>query len=526
MRDLALNCLAWILYARRPLSTRELQHALAINANCTFRQDLSLDPPQVILEACGNLLEEASGAIRPIHYTVQEFFTTTGQGMPQHPLRTRFLDSRSVHKQLSSACLLYIDLVAFDRPAPDFARLYHRLNNNNLACYACQNFDYHVLNCDQLPSDVMDQLERLFQHDSAYLAAILQIKILQDSYKSSTIRQRFNSMDFLVTPGTIVYSTSLYNIPTLSQQWIDQTPPMYALHLAASSGLTSAVIRLLKGSCDINEKDQSGSTPLYYASLSGYLDIVQSLLDKDACVNAQGGYYGNALQAASARDHKQVIKMLLDKGAEVNAQGGYYGNALYAASHGGHEQVVKMLLDKGAEVNAQGGYYGNALQVASLRGYEQIVKMLLDKGAEVGVEVNAPGGDYSNVLCAASLRGHKQVVRMLLDKGAEVNAQGGYYGNALYAASHGGHEQVVKMLLDEGAEVNAQGGHYGNALYAASHGGHKQVVRMLLDKGAEVNAQSEHYSNALYAASHGGHERIVQMLLAKGAVNTRKKASC
>jgi hypothetical protein len=59
MRDLALNCLAWIIYARRPLSTRELQYALAVNANCTVRQDLSLDPPQVILEACGNLLERS-----------------------------------------------------------------------------------------------------------------------------------------------------------------------------------------------------------------------------------------------------------------------------------------------------------------------------------------------------------------------------------------------------------------------------------------------------------------------------------
>jgi hypothetical protein len=34
--------------------------------------------------------------------------------------------------------------------------------------------------------------------------------------RSSNITQRFNDMTFLVTPGTIVYSTSLFNIPTLS----------------------------------------------------------------------------------------------------------------------------------------------------------------------------------------------------------------------------------------------------------------------------------------------------------------------
>ena len=160
--------------------------------------------------------------------------------------------------------------------------------------------------------------------------------------------QRFNNMTFLVTPGTIIYSTSLYNIPTLSQQWIDETPPIYALHLAASAGLTGAVIRLLKGGCEIDEKDRSGSTPLYYASLNGHLDILRSLLDEGANVNAQGGWYGNALQAASERGHEQVVKTLLDKGAEVNAQGGEYGNALQAASVGGHEQVVTTLLNAGA----------------------------------------------------------------------------------------------------------------------------------------------------------------------------------
>ncbi|RAR13708.1 ankyrin repeat-containing protein [Stemphylium lycopersici] len=336
MRDLALNCLTWITYARRPLSTQELQHALAINANCTDLRDISLDPPQVILEACGNLLEEASGAIRPIHYTVQEFFTPTVRGMPQHPMRTQLLDSGSVHQQLSSAY----------------------------------------------------QLERLFQHGSAYLAAILQIRILRDDYDYVSVEQRFDEMDFPVTASTIMYSTSLYNIPVLRHQWIDQTPPMYALHLAASAGLTSSVMRLLKEGCDIDEIDQSGNTPLYKTSLNGHLDIVQLLLDADADVNAQGGYYGNALQAASWEGHEQIVKILLNEGAKVNAQGGEYGNALQAASLRGHEQIVKILLNEGAEVNAQGGQYGNALQAASLRGHEQVVKVLLDAGALQHQEVN------------------------------------------------------------------------------------------------------------------------------------------
>ncbi|KAF2848266.1 ankyrin [Plenodomus tracheiphilus IPT5] len=313
MRDLALNCLAWTIYARRPLSTQELQHALAIESKCKAQQELQFNSTQVILEACGNLLEEANGRIRPIHHTVQEFFTATVQKTPQHPMQTQLLDSSSTHRQLGLACLAYIDQMAFSAPAPESFILSYQLQANVLAGYACQSFDYHISNCDEPSVDVTDRLEKLFQQESRYLAAILQIKTLRDSndYCYSNIRQRFNDMAFPVTPGTIMYSTSLYNIATLSQRWIDQTPPMYALHLAASAGLTSAVSRLLKGGCDIDEKDRSGSTPLYYTSLNDHLDILQSLLNG----GADGGYYGNALQAASYRGHEQVVKMLLDAGA-------------------------------------------------------------------------------------------------------------------------------------------------------------------------------------------------------------------
>jgi ankyrin repeat protein len=483
MRNLALNCLAWIIYAQRPLSIEELQEALAINSTCTSIHDLQPDSPQVILEACGNLLEEVNDAIRPIHYTVQEFLTTaTGQELLPHAVRTQLLDSSSMHTRLSLACLAYIELASFAKPAQEGYKLHERLFYNVFAGYACQNFDYHISCCDKTPQNIMDELERLFNRDNTYLAAVLQIRILQGDYAYNSIIQQFNPVEFLVSASTIMYSTSLYNITAIRQRWVDQTTPKYALHLAASARLSSAINRLLKEGCDVNEKDGSGSTPLYYACLNNGPKIVQLLLNRRAYINVQGGYYGNALYAASARGHEQVVKILLDKGADINAQsGGDYSNALETASARGYKQIVKMLLEKGADANGQGGYYGNALQAASARGHEQIVKMLLKKGADA----NGQGGHYGNALQAASARGHKQILKILLDEGADIQVQGGYFGNALQAASVGGYEQVVKTLLDEGADANGQGGYYGNALQAASARGHEQIVKMLLDAGAK-----------------------------------------
>lgn len=117
MRDLATNCLAWILYARRPLSTEELQTALAINSDCKVPEDLQMDSPQVILEACLNLLEEVNGFIRPIHYTVQEFLATADEGLSQRGIWTQLHDSQAIHTHLGLACMTYIRLRPFVRPA-------------------------------------------------------------------------------------------------------------------------------------------------------------------------------------------------------------------------------------------------------------------------------------------------------------------------------------------------------------------------------------------------------------------------
>ena len=480
MRDLAIRSLAWVLYAQRPLRTYELQAALAVNSKCKTEEDLRPDSKEVILEACGNLLEEADQVIRPIHYTVQEFLTTVAHGQPQHAIRRQFLDSKSVHKNLSLDCLMYIDLMSFSKPAGGKWYLFDRLEDHDLAIYAYTSFDYHMWNCGDPSPDAMNKLERLLQQDSAYLAALLQITILSNDDNPWSSTHKFNSINFLVTPGTIIYSTRLYNIPAIRQRWVGQSPPIYALHLAASAGLVDAIRRLLGDGFDIDEKDGVGCTSMYYACQNGHLDIAQILAREGADIHARGGYLGNALQAASFRGHTQMVKFLLDNMVDVNVQDGEYGNALQAASYAEHEQIVQMLLNAGADVNAQGGEYGNALQAASAKDHKQIVQVLLNTGANV----NAQGGVYGNALQAASRWGNEQVVQVLLNAGADVNAQGGEYGNALQAASRWGDEQIVQVLLNAGADVNAQGGKYGNALQAASARGHEQTVQMLLDAGA------------------------------------------
>ena len=78
MRRLAFKTLRWVVYAQRPLATNELRHALAAEEEMDVKTDEELDNIDVILGACSHLLVEDGSTypptVRPIHYSVQEFF--------------------------------------------------------------------------------------------------------------------------------------------------------------------------------------------------------------------------------------------------------------------------------------------------------------------------------------------------------------------------------------------------------------------------------------------------------------------
>jgi len=76
-RDLALRCFQWAFFAQRPLTSKELQHAVSKNLPGSDH-DSNLDFVGVILEACANLIVEEpprgrQRVMRPTHYSVQVF---------------------------------------------------------------------------------------------------------------------------------------------------------------------------------------------------------------------------------------------------------------------------------------------------------------------------------------------------------------------------------------------------------------------------------------------------------------------
>jgi len=73
--EMAKKILAWMLCARRPLSTLELLHALAVEPGDTEIDEDNILETEQLLTICAGLvtIDEQSDQVRFIHYTTQEY---------------------------------------------------------------------------------------------------------------------------------------------------------------------------------------------------------------------------------------------------------------------------------------------------------------------------------------------------------------------------------------------------------------------------------------------------------------------
>ncbi|KAJ7440455.1 ankyrin repeat domain-containing protein, partial [Mycena latifolia] len=500
-RQLALQALTWVAYAKRPLSVAELREALAIEPDATTLDVDNLMDINIVLSVCAGLImvDEAMSVVRLIHYTTQGYFDSI------QPIQ--FADA---HTMIASQCLAYLSFEEFSELDASSYMVYEAVKAHPLIAYS-----HHLLLHAAEANRQLDLQPGL----TIFLKKARSWHVIWNRFFNLKPAPPWDYVykDWPLSPSLLWLSaaSNLIHIATcLLGQPVDVTSINSPLSAAVFYGyIEMAELLIMKYGAKVNSQGGYYGTALQTASKQGQEQAVQFLIEKGADVNVEGGYYGTALQVASGWGHESVAQFLIEKGANVNAQGGYYGTALQAASQWGHESVGRFLIEMGADVNVQAGRYGTALHAASAWGHEGVVQLLIENGADV----DAQGGIFGTALQAASAGAHEMIVQILIENGAEVNAVVGYYGTALQAASARGHEQIIRFLIENGADMNADGGFYGTALQAASYEGHKSVAQFLVEMGADVNAQGGMFGTALQAASCWGHESVVQFLIEKGA---------
>ncbi|XP_041593596.1 ankyrin repeat domain-containing protein 29 isoform X5 [Vulpes lagopus] len=227
-----------------------------------------------------------------------------------------------------------------------------------------------------------------------------------------------------------------------------ETPLANAAFWAARRG-NLALLRLLlnSGRVDVDCRDSSGPTALFFAAQQGHNDVVRFLFEFGASTEFRTKDGGTALLAASQYGHMQVVETLLKHGANIHDQLYDGATALFLAAQGGYLDVIRLLLSSGAKVN-QPRQDGTApLWIASQMGHSEVVRVMLLRGADR----DAARNDGTTALLKAANKGYNDVIEELLKFSPTL----GILKNgtsALHAAVLSGNIKTVTLLLEAGAD--------------------------------------------------------------------------
>ncbi|KAK6199849.1 hypothetical protein LQW54_009831 [Pestalotiopsis sp. IQ-011] len=300
-KELAMNVLMWIVYAKRPLQTSELQHALSVEpGEPEFFEDNLPDLDDIVSACCGLVtVDEESHIIRLIHYTTQEFFDRRGYEI--------FPNAQA---QIANVYLTYLSFDVFSSGhCNNREEFEQRLANYSLFDYASGNWG-HFATRGLADSELIQNLLDL----PAHVQACGQALMAADT--RGKLRPR-----------------------TEDEYWSYIPLGTSSLHLAAYFGLTSTMSRILDV-LDADIQDSMERTPVCYAALNGHQAAVGLLLERN-CKPSMADAEGWApVLWATMKGHEAVVRLLLDNGVQIEQKDENECTALWIAAYEGHESIM------------------------------------------------------------------------------------------------------------------------------------------------------------------------------------------
>jgi ankyrin repeat protein len=485
--ELAKQALSWITCAKRPLTTLELQHALAVEIGESELDEQNLPEVEDIVSGCAGLviIDENSNIIRLVHYSTQEYFERTQMSW--------FPDAQ---RYITMTCVTYL---SFDVFAVGVCRtrteIKARLQSNVLYDYAALNWGYH-----------------------AYAAST---EVKQSIMKQSII-------DFLESETNVSVSSSQVLMNPIDGYSYFGIPIFYTtgLHLAAYFGLKEVMVTLHKNGYCMNFKDFCGRTPLSWAAEIGHEAIVKLLLAINSVDPDSRDNDGQTpLSWAAQQGHEVIVKLLLlTNGVDPNSKDRSGFTPLVQAAMAGQENIVKLLLMMDSiDINAKDSCGETPLLRAVIEGQEDIVKLLLT--------IDGVNSDFKDVfgrtpLCWAAEKGYVAIAKLLLARqGVDPDSKDRDGLTPLLRAARKGHRMVVKLLLTRhDVDPDSKDRHGLTPLSWAAMKGHRIVVRLLLTRhGVDPDSKDRRGQTPLSWAAMKGHAMVVKLLLAINGVDIESK---
>ncbi|KAJ5733733.1 hypothetical protein N7493_002519 [Penicillium malachiteum] len=496
-RSLSRKILEWVLFAKQPLTLKEIGAAMLIKSeeHRWKKSSLSNEKIQkVIVQHCGSLVtihhsSNDESTVTVVHFSLKEYFLAM---QPQDSPRNEFTSHytpEDVNSRLGAASLQYLCYKTFN-PLPytchddkvkdgiNETEMEKRgdvyLSQYPLLGYAAVNWSSHVIQ-PSFDANVYQSLERLLVSSRSTLMWLQILCHFHFPVRAGVAMAHFNEVKAIGE-----------KVPPLLKEWEKWLQPFerptdfhYSLnkwqklllntkfapeiHLAAFLDMHEVVQQYLNSGVDVNQRSvHEQRTPLFYATIGCSHKTLELLLSWGADANAIDHLNKTPLGGGMGLEHWQnweswsarwrncaMLGLLLDHGADANVKGYENRTALLDCcliTTPSVVDAVKILLDRNASVDAVCDDGHAALHLA-VKHDRLLVELLLGAGAPINLQAR----DGSTPLHDAVLEGNTQIVEVLLSQGASITIRDDEQRTALDLAIENRKTEAMRLLEEKAA---------------------------------------------------------------------------
>ncbi|KAK7952734.1 uncharacterized protein PG986_008462 [Apiospora aurea] len=448
-----LICIQWVLFARYPLTSRELYFAIVSGVDpeslsqCHSDEITNEDFEKFVLDKSKGLTElNVQLRIQFIHESVRDFLLKGNGLVAIWPDAPAYPEGPS-HQSLTEGCLAYI-------------------KSEPVAQLGTPHTIPHAW------SEGMDVMSNLFKLPFLEYATW---NILSHANEAETYGH--SQTQFLTTfpCGKWIIYRHLMEGGSAERDKIQFRTTTSLLYILARYNLDALVRAYPVGISCFQVEEEVCGTPLFAAFATGHTDAakalikrqiipegadlsVQKLLHEDYDYEPVSSYFRSVIfdarkgvvgHLAEAGDKRLLKVYCATERLDFRSLERSGKSPLLFAADRGHRKVAQILIDNGADINAPNSVGDTPLHIALKGGDIDMARLLIKQGANI----NAPDRGGRAPLHIAVEYGCLDVARVLIEEGADVSAAVQRRASLDIALSLQ-HEDLVKLLIHQGARLH------------------------------------------------------------------------